>query len=238
MPAPDEWMRRLGTLPLMHQPGEQWMYNTGSDVLGVLIARAAGQPLGDFLRERIFEPLGMKDTGFSVPPSKLGRLAARAIDPIAGDRAARRGTTMPADGRMAQPAGFPVRRRRAGLDGRRLPGLLPDDAGQGPLRRTPHPVAAVGRADDHRSAHGGAEGQAPRCSSATVAAGASAWPWSPGATTVRPAASAGTAAMVRPPTGSGRGYGRRPADPAHDGFAVAARAFTDFWTSAYQAIDD
>ena len=43
--APDEWMRRLGTLPLMHQPGENWMYNTGSDMLGVLIARASGQPL-------------------------------------------------------------------------------------------------------------------------------------------------------------------------------------------------
>ena len=41
-PAPDEWMRRLGTLPLMYQPGERWMYNTGSDVLGVLIARASG----------------------------------------------------------------------------------------------------------------------------------------------------------------------------------------------------
>src|SRR5205823_9429939 len=40
MPAPDEWMRRLGRLPLMHQPGERWMYNTGSDVLGVLIARS------------------------------------------------------------------------------------------------------------------------------------------------------------------------------------------------------
>src|SRR5579885_2520910 len=67
MPAPDEWMRRLGSLPLMHQPGEQWMYNTGSDVLGVLIARASGQPLETFLRERLFEPLGMKDTSFSVP---------------------------------------------------------------------------------------------------------------------------------------------------------------------------
>jgi CubicO group peptidase (beta-lactamase class C family) len=74
-PAPDEWMRRLGTLPLMHQPGEKWMYNTGSDVLGVLIARASGQPLEMFLRERIFEPLGMKDTSFSVPAPKLDRLA-------------------------------------------------------------------------------------------------------------------------------------------------------------------
>src|SRR5229473_6518214 len=74
LPAPDEWMRRLGTLPLMHQPGEKWMYNTGSDVLGVLIARASGQPLETFLRERIFESLGMKDSGFSVPATKLDRL--------------------------------------------------------------------------------------------------------------------------------------------------------------------
>jgi CubicO group peptidase (beta-lactamase class C family) len=74
-PAPDEWIRRFGTLPLMHQPGEKWMYHTGSDVLGVLIARASGQPLEAFLQEHIFDPLGMKDTAFSVPASKLDRLA-------------------------------------------------------------------------------------------------------------------------------------------------------------------
>jgi CubicO group peptidase (beta-lactamase class C family) len=74
-PEPDEWIRRLGTLPLMHQPGEGWMYNTGSDVLGVLIARAAGQPFDEFLRERVFEPLKMADTHFSVPPASLARLA-------------------------------------------------------------------------------------------------------------------------------------------------------------------
>ena len=74
--APDEWMRRFGTLPLMHQPGETWMYNTGSDVLGVLVARAACQRLETFLRERIFEPLGMQDTDFSVPTEKLDRLAS------------------------------------------------------------------------------------------------------------------------------------------------------------------
>ena len=73
-PDPDEWMRRLGTLPLMAQPGEQWMYNTSADALGVLIARASGQPLEEFLRERIFAPLGMKDTSFSVPADKLDRL--------------------------------------------------------------------------------------------------------------------------------------------------------------------
>jgi CubicO group peptidase (beta-lactamase class C family) len=73
--APDEWIRRLATLPLMYQPGEKWMYNTGSYVLGVLIARASAQPLETFFRERLFEPLGMKDTGFSVPAAKLDRLA-------------------------------------------------------------------------------------------------------------------------------------------------------------------
>jgi CubicO group peptidase (beta-lactamase class C family) len=74
-PEPDEWIRRLGTLPLMHQPGEKWLYNTGSDVLGVLISRSSGQAFDAFLQERIFEPLGMKDTAFSVPASKLDRLA-------------------------------------------------------------------------------------------------------------------------------------------------------------------
>src|SRR5437764_11492439 len=65
-PPPDEWMRRLSTLPLLYQPGERWLYNSGADVLGVLLARAAGQSLDEFLRERVFEPLGMVDTAFSV----------------------------------------------------------------------------------------------------------------------------------------------------------------------------
>jgi CubicO group peptidase (beta-lactamase class C family) len=73
---PDEWMRRLGTLPLMYQPGESWLYHTGSDVLGVLIARASDQPLETFFRERIFEPLGMKDTSFGVPAGKLDRFVS------------------------------------------------------------------------------------------------------------------------------------------------------------------
>ncbi|NOU91738.1 serine hydrolase [Paenibacillus sp. LMG 31456] len=72
--SPDEWMKRLGNLPLIHQPGEVWMYHTGSDILGVLIARAANQTLEEFFSERIFEPLGMKDTGFHVPAEKLKRL--------------------------------------------------------------------------------------------------------------------------------------------------------------------
>jgi CubicO group peptidase (beta-lactamase class C family) len=72
----DEFMKRVGSLPLIHQPGEGWLYHTGYDVLGVLIARACGRSLGTFLRERLFEPLGMRDTGFMVPAEKLDRLAS------------------------------------------------------------------------------------------------------------------------------------------------------------------
>ncbi|MFD0691290.1 serine hydrolase domain-containing protein [Actinomadura fibrosa] len=71
----DEWLRAVGTLPLLFQPGERWLYNTGSTILGILIERASGQPLETFLRERLFGPLGMKDTGFHVPATDVHRLA-------------------------------------------------------------------------------------------------------------------------------------------------------------------
>jgi CubicO group peptidase (beta-lactamase class C family) len=71
----EEFMRRLGSLPLAHQPGERWLYHMGSEILGVLVARASGGSLGTFLRERVFEPLGMAETGFHVPAEKLDRLA-------------------------------------------------------------------------------------------------------------------------------------------------------------------
>src|SRR5258707_5506231 len=68
-------MGHRGQLRLVHEPGEQWMYNTGADVLGVLLARVSGKELQTFLGERLFEPLEMRDTGFSVPASSLDRLA-------------------------------------------------------------------------------------------------------------------------------------------------------------------
>jgi CubicO group peptidase (beta-lactamase class C family) len=71
---PDEWIKRFATLPLMYQPGERWQYNTGSLVLSVLVARASEKPLADLFKARIFEPLGMKDTGFSMPTENTGRL--------------------------------------------------------------------------------------------------------------------------------------------------------------------
>ncbi|MFJ5807649.1 serine hydrolase domain-containing protein [Streptomyces sp. NPDC093093] len=82
---PDAWMKALSRIPLLHQPGEAWLYNTCSDILGVLIARASGCPLPEFLAERIFAPLGMTDTGFAVPPADLGRFTGYyRADPGAG----------------------------------------------------------------------------------------------------------------------------------------------------------
>lgn len=72
---PDEFMKRLGALPLIHQSGTRWMYHTGLDVLGVLIARASGMTLSAFLQTRIFAPLRMTDTAFFVPEAKMDRLA-------------------------------------------------------------------------------------------------------------------------------------------------------------------
>ncbi|MGI5493561.1 serine hydrolase domain-containing protein [Microtetraspora malaysiensis] len=86
MPEPDEWMRRLGALPLMHQPGERWQYQISNDLLGVLVARVTGQSFETFLRERIFDPLGMKDTAFHVPADKIDRLPTLyAPDPQTGE---------------------------------------------------------------------------------------------------------------------------------------------------------
>lgn len=100
--TPDEWMARLGALPLLAQPGERWMYHTGSDVLGVLIARATGQTLEEFLRERIFGPLGMRDTGFHVPASELHRLPT-SYQPDAGTLTVH---DDPRDSRWARPPSF------------------------------------------------------------------------------------------------------------------------------------
>ena len=71
--APDEWITRLSQLPLIHQPGAMMSYGRATDLLGLLIARIEGEPLGAVLRRRIFNPLGMKDTSFLVTPDKRDR---------------------------------------------------------------------------------------------------------------------------------------------------------------------
>jgi len=82
---PDSWIAALGSLPLFAQPGEHWLYNTSGQVLGVLIERAAGKPLAVVMRERIFDPLGMRDTGFSVPAEKRARLTGYYSSSGGGD---------------------------------------------------------------------------------------------------------------------------------------------------------
>jgi len=80
-PDPDSWIAGLGSLPLMAQPGQRWMYNTGASVLGVLAARAAGMPFADVLRSRVFEPLGMRDSGFwAADVSRLATAYAPSPD--------------------------------------------------------------------------------------------------------------------------------------------------------------
>jgi CubicO group peptidase (beta-lactamase class C family) len=103
-PPTDEWIRRLGTLPLVHQPGERWLYHVGADVAGVLVERAASMPFPDFLRERVFEPLGMVDTAFFVPPDKGDRFGpVWASDPATGAPT----VYDPADGQWSTAPAFP-----------------------------------------------------------------------------------------------------------------------------------
>ena len=101
--TPDQYMARLGGLPLMAQPGDRWLYTTGSNVLAVLVSRAAGKKLDVVLSERIFAPLGMVDTGFYVPSDKLERFITAYIARDGGlalfDRP---------DGMFARPPTFPA----------------------------------------------------------------------------------------------------------------------------------
>jgi CubicO group peptidase (beta-lactamase class C family) len=69
-------MERLATLPFVAQPGEAWVYGYNTDILGCVIEKVSGQPLDQFLRSRVTEPLGMKDTAFFLPAEKRNRLAA------------------------------------------------------------------------------------------------------------------------------------------------------------------
>jgi CubicO group peptidase (beta-lactamase class C family) len=73
---PNDWIARLAALPLIDQPGAGFHYGHSTDLLGLLIARMENAPLGDVLKRRIFDPLGMNDTGFTVPLEKQGRRAA------------------------------------------------------------------------------------------------------------------------------------------------------------------
>jgi CubicO group peptidase (beta-lactamase class C family) len=76
----DEMLKRLGQIPLAHQPGTTFRYSISTDVLGLLLERVAGIPLDRLLQELLFDPLGCKDTAFWVPEEKAGRLADAYYD--------------------------------------------------------------------------------------------------------------------------------------------------------------
>jgi CubicO group peptidase (beta-lactamase class C family) len=103
-PDPDTWIAGLGSLPLIAQPGERWMYNTGASVLGVLASRAAGQPFGEVLRTRIFEPLRMTRTGFWT--SETGRLATAYRTSVGPDGQLGVEAWDPPDGKYSRPPAF------------------------------------------------------------------------------------------------------------------------------------
>ncbi|MFK4227853.1 serine hydrolase domain-containing protein [Streptomyces sp. NPDC019890] len=103
VPAPDEWMARLSGIPLLHQPGDGWLYNLSSDLQGVLIARVTGRPMPEFLAERLFGPLGMADTAFAVPAVKLDRFTGYyRTDPEGGLE-----LVDAANGQWSSPPAFP-----------------------------------------------------------------------------------------------------------------------------------
>ncbi|MGW3436933.1 serine hydrolase domain-containing protein [Streptomyces bacillaris] len=106
VPGPDAWMAALSRVPLLHQPGDGWLYNTCSDILGVLVARAADRPLPAYLAERLFEPLGMADTGFSVAPGALDRFTGYYR---AGEGSPAGGPELvdAPDGQWSRPPAFP-----------------------------------------------------------------------------------------------------------------------------------
>jgi CubicO group peptidase (beta-lactamase class C family) len=93
--APDEWMARLARVPLLHQPGRGWTYNTGADILGVLLARLEQASLPDVFTDTVLGPLAMSDTGFAVRPEDVDRLSSSyrrngtgeftLVDPPEGD---------------------------------------------------------------------------------------------------------------------------------------------------------
>jgi CubicO group peptidase (beta-lactamase class C family) len=102
-PTPEEWLARLSQIPLLHHPGDAFLYNTCYDILGVLIARVASRPLPEFLAHRLFEPLGMPDTGFEIPAGKLDRFTSY----YRTGPAAELELVDPPDGQWTTPPAFP-----------------------------------------------------------------------------------------------------------------------------------
>jgi CubicO group peptidase (beta-lactamase class C family) len=99
---PDAWMAKMGAVPLLHQPGEGWTYNAGSDLLGVLLARAEGAGLDEVLDDTVLGPLHMTDTAFHAGPDAVGRVPTQ----YRRDEAGGLEVIDPPDGQWASPPPF------------------------------------------------------------------------------------------------------------------------------------
>jgi CubicO group peptidase (beta-lactamase class C family) len=99
-PVPDVWLARLGELPLLAQPGERWLYQAGAQVLGVLAARAGGAPFEEVMRDRVLDPLGMRDTAFfAADTTRLATAYERRDGQLV--------VSDPPDGQWSRPPAFP-----------------------------------------------------------------------------------------------------------------------------------
>jgi CubicO group peptidase (beta-lactamase class C family) len=117
---------RVANLPLVYQPGEAWYYSIAVDLQGIIVERLSGMSLGEFMRTRIFQPLGMKDTGFYVDPAKVGRMATLYLaDP--------------------GPAASPKRRRSPACRRRCAPNRRPTSPAASTCSRPPATMLAFAR---------------------------------------------------------------------------------------------
>ena len=131
-----ETVRRMASLPFEAQPGEAWVYGYATDILGAVVEVASGMPLDEFLRTRIFEPLGMGDTHFYLPPEKRDRLT---VVYSAGDGGLTRAPDpggMVGSGRLRGGAARELLRGRGASVNRSRLRTLPPDAAAGAARWT------------------------------------------------------------------------------------------------------
>ena len=144
---------RMAALPFDAQPGERWVYGYSTDILGALVEKASGQPLDDFLRARIFDPLGMKDTHFYLPESKAERLRRGLLGEGGGRVGARAGAGRDGRaGRLREGAAEEfLGRRGAALDGERLRAFPLDASERGRAGREASAQPQERGVDDGRS---------------------------------------------------------------------------------------
>ena len=152
----DDLVGRLGRLPLAYHPGAKWRYSLAMEVQGAIVERLSGLSLPEFMRTRIFEPLGMVDTAFHIPPEKRHRLAKLYLKMGRGTADRDRQSVARGAGRSTQAG---AGRRRAVLDDRRLCPLRADAAERRRTGRGAHRQRGRGaRADDQPPARGNAGG--------------------------------------------------------------------------------